>query len=149
MRAILWIACRHHMGELHVKHPDIAILVISTTAPEDVMFKRFQAIFDKLPACTYRLFQWPTEIVQPLNFLTNRAMAVLQWGDERMQAGTFSEQRDDYRELCEIVTYYLGGSVSRKRKRGDVAPITFKMRHPGAFHQARFLAKALLETLCC
>ena len=23
MHAILWLACRHHMGELHIKHPDI------------------------------------------------------------------------------------------------------------------------------
>ena len=44
MHAILWIACRHHMGELHVKHPDIKIRVIETTSPDDVMFKKFQNI---------------------------------------------------------------------------------------------------------
>ena len=25
MRAILWLACRHHIGELHIKHASIAV----------------------------------------------------------------------------------------------------------------------------
>ena len=24
-RAILWLGCRHHIGELHAKHPDTAV----------------------------------------------------------------------------------------------------------------------------
>lgn len=131
------------MGELHAKHPDIAIRVINTTSHEDIMFKKFQAIFDSLPPCTYRVYSWPAEIAHPLDFITTRAMEVLHWGDEQLRKGTFNEQRDDYRELCELVTYYLGGALSRKRKVGGVAPINFTMRHPGAFHQARFMAKSL------
>ena len=37
---------------------------------------------------------------------------------------------------------YLGGQVVRARKDGTVKA-GFTMRHPGAFHQARFLAKSL------
>ena len=143
MRAILWLACRHHMGELHVKHPDIAIRVINTKAPEDTMFKKFQEIFENLPQGNYRLYEWPAELLHPLDFLTTRALEVRQWGMAQMQCGTFNQQRDDYRELCELVVFYLGGSVSRKRKHGGVVQLPFVMRHPGAFHQARFLSKAL------
>ena len=39
MHSILCIECRHHMGELDVKHPSNKICVINTTAPEDCMFK--------------------------------------------------------------------------------------------------------------
>ena len=78
MRAILWLACRHHMGELHVKHPDIAIRVINTKAPEDTMFKKFQEIFENLPQGNYRLYEWPAELLHPLDFLTTRALEVRQ-----------------------------------------------------------------------
>ena len=143
MRAVLWLACRHHMGELHVKHPDNAVRVINTTAPEDSMFKKFQQIFENLPPCYYRLYEWPAELFHPLDFVTTRALEVRQWGTEQMRSGTFDQQRDDYRELCELVVFYLGGSVSRKRKVGGAVQLPFTMRHPGAFHQARFLSKAL------
>ena len=39
--------------EFHVKHLDIAIRKINTTAPEDLMFKKFE----DLQPCTYRLYQ--------------------------------------------------------------------------------------------
>ena len=37
----------------------------------------------------------------------------------------------------------MGGEVVRKQKIGGVTQVPFTMRHPGAFHQARFLHKAL------
>ena len=143
MRAILWIACRHHMGELHVKHPDIRIRVINTKAPEDIMFKRFQAVFQSLPPCNYRFYKWPDNLQQPRDFLTTRAFEVLEWCTLKMQQGTFNNQRDDYRELCELVVVYLGGQIVRKRKDDTLEHLDFVMKHPGAFHHVRFLAKAL------
>ena len=109
MHAILWIACRHHMGELHVKHPDIKIRVIVTTSPDDVMFKKFQNIYESLPPCSvYRLYQWPDVLVHPMDFRTTVAVETLRWAEEAMREGSFSKQRDDYRELCELVAIYLG-----------------------------------------
>ena len=131
------------MGELHVKHPDIAIRVINSKAPEDIVFKKFQAIFESLPPCNYRLYEWPRELVHPMNWLTTRAMDVCEWGSKQLRQGTFNKQRDDYRELCELVVVYLGGTLYRKRKVSGVVQIAFTMRHPGAFHHARFLHKAL------
>lgn len=143
MHAILWIGCRHHIGERHVVHPDNKIRVINTTAPTDVMFKKFQDAYQDLPPCNYRLFEWPAELVQPFDFLTTRAMETLAWAENAMREGTFLKQRDDYRELCELVVFYLGGQVIRKRKNGQLTYPRFTMRKPGAFNHARFLAKAL------
>ena len=53
-----------------------------------------------------------------------------------MQMGTFNKPRDDYRELCELVAVYLGGSVVRRRIDGTLTEIEFKMGHPGAFHDS-------------
>ena len=128
------------MGELHVKHPDLKIHVLNTKAPEDIMFKKFLTIFESLPPCNYRLFEWPATLVHPMDFLTTRALDVLQWGTEQIREGTFNQQRDDYWELCELVVVYLGGTVSRKRKVG-VTQIAFTMQHPGTFHQALYLIK--------
>ena len=56
MHALLWLACRHHVWELLVKHADIAVRSLNTSAPDDLMFKRFQSSFENLPPCNYHLF---------------------------------------------------------------------------------------------
>ena len=143
MRALLWLACRHHIGELHVKHPDIKIRILSTTAPEDTMFKNFQKIYKTLPPSNFRLYQWPDNLVHPMDFLTTHALETLRWAEDMMVEGTFSNQRDDYREFCELIVVYLGGRLTRKRKNGTLSYPEFRMRYPGAFTYARFLAKSL------
>lgn len=44
-RALLWLACRHHVPELFIKHADIAVRG-PTKGPEDKLFKTFKK---KLP----------------------------------------------------------------------------------------------------
>ena len=77
VKALLWLACRYHMGELHVKHPDIKVWVLKTSVPEDLMFKKFQNIFDTLPACNYRVWEWLDALMHPLDFVTTCALEVL------------------------------------------------------------------------
>ena len=91
-RAILWLGCRHHIGELHVKHPDIKIRVINNTSPEDIMFKQFECVFETLPPCNYRLYEWPAELVHPRDFVTTCATEVLEWCQQQMRKGTFKKQ---------------------------------------------------------
>ena len=40
--AILWLACRRHVNELHIKHVALKVSGRPTTAPSDVLFKRLQ-----------------------------------------------------------------------------------------------------------
>ena len=70
MSAILWLACRHHMGEFHVKHPDIK--VSKTTAPEDTIFKRFQESYESLPPCIVSVVQMARKSLTP-NGLPNHS----------------------------------------------------------------------------
>ena len=54
--------------------------------------------------------------------------------------------REDYRELLELVTHILSGTIVRKSVRDNNAPpkvVEFKMERPGAFHHARFMAKSI------
>ena len=59
-----------------------------------------------------------------------------------MQLATWD--REDYRELLELVVIYLGGVVKRVRKK-EVIPIAAEdvIRKPGAIHRARFMASCI------
>ena len=54
--------------------------------------------------------------------------------------GTFP--REDYRELLELLTHVLGGTIRRKLSSG-VKEVVFKMQYPGAYDHVRFMAKAI------
>lgn len=56
--------------------------------------------------------------------------------------------REDYRELIELVTVYLGGIVKRKQY-GEVVAIDPYIRKPGALHRARFMASCLYLLKIC
>ena len=64
------------------------------------------------------------------------------WADFHMQNATWP--REDYRELLELVTVYLGGIVKRVQHR-KVVIIDVSIRKPGALHRARFMASCLLS----
>ena len=49
----------------------------------------------------------------------DEAEAVLEWGSNCLQKNSFP--REDYRELLELIVFYLGGEVPR----------TFRLRKPG------------------
>ena len=72
---------------------------------------------DSLPPCEYRVYQWP-DLSAPHDFLTTRALETLEWAEKMMRDDSLRNQRDDYRELLELVVVYLGGKVIRKRKNG-------------------------------
>nr|CAH0098703.1 unnamed protein product [Daphnia galeata] len=61
----------------------------------------------------------------------NEAEAVLEWGSNCLKKNSFP--REDYRELLELIVFYLGGEVPR----------TFRLRKPGANHHARFMASSI------
>ena len=60
--AILWLACRRHVNELHIKHVALKVSGRSTTAPSDVLFKRLQTEWNKIsPTIDYHnlvKFDW-------------------------------------------------------------------------------------------
>ena len=46
-KAIMRLACRHHIAELHIKHADEAVKGQSH-GPNDAMFKKFRKCFDDI-----------------------------------------------------------------------------------------------------
>ena len=53
-KPLLWIACRHHVPELHIKHAS-EVLRGPSKGPDDPLFKRFKEIFENLEMETAQL----------------------------------------------------------------------------------------------
>lgn len=137
---ILWLGCRHHIGERHISHADTKVRG-PTKGPTDPLFQSFKKKYSFIPRDDIRKWKWPHEKnMKPQNFLVYKASSVLEWAEDHLLKGSFG--RDDYRELGELAVHYLGGTVVRPRKRGQPS-FGFTMRKPGALHHARFLASAL------
>lgn len=127
--AILWLPCRHHIAELHIKHTAIAITG-ETKSPSVKLFARFKEDWESLNVeeCEPKRFDWPTD---SNSLLYRQAELVKKWAGECLQKDTFP--REDYRELCELIAVYLGARIPRG----------FIFRRPGADHHARFMSKAI------
>lgn len=138
-RACLWLACRHHVGELHIKHADTAVRG-PTRGPTDPMFERFRNSFNNIQRNNLKLWDQARDDTRPFTWLKNEADRVLVWGRHHLLTATFP--REDYRELLELTVHYLGGLVLRPRVNGPPAA-GLHMRQPGALHHARFMAKGL------
>ena len=136
-RKLLWLACRHHIPELFIKHASIAVRG-PTDAPTDPLFKDFKTDFDFIDLEKRTLWNWP---VDQNDWRFQRASEVLEWATMHMEIATFP--REDYRELIELVTVFLGGVVKRVRNGVTVPLDNPPIRKPGAIHRARFMASCL------
>lgn len=141
-KAILWLACRHHIPELFIKHANIAIRGESK-GPDDTLFKDFKNFFSFIEVTKWSIWTRPNSI---RDWRCRRADEVLVWANEHMENTTWP--REDYRELLELVVTYLGGSVKRVH-RGEITVQPFQVRKPGAVHRARFMASCLYLLKIC
>ena len=138
----LWIACRRHAGERHCVHANNVVRG-PTKSPEEQLFKHFKEHFEFLDKGEVQLFKWDGDENSPTGpyfFSTERALAVKTWAEACCIDGTFP--REDYRELLELLTHVLGGTIRRKLLRG-VKIVPFNMQYPGAYDHVRFMAKAI------
>lgn len=130
-RALLWSACRHHVGEVILTQVFNDLHIEASRSPEVTLFSRFRAKFD--------LFPHSCNEDQPLSILD-----LSQFGDadtrllDGMRIDTLEilkskaeMKRDDYLEFIELCKVFLG----------DQKELTFK--RPGAIHKARWMAKLL------
>ena len=123
-RPLLHLACKHHIVELILAGAFKSVLVASS-GPDIQLFKRFPE-------------QWSVVSRHEIStFVDPRMDKYTDWRDASIAAmrTSLSEKssREDYAELCQLFFswYFLTGELS--------API----RKPGAFHQARWMAKAI------
>ena len=95
-RALLWLACRHHISELFIKHA-CAEIRGPTTGPDDVLFKLFKKNFHLMDLTQLQLWTMPANAN---DWRRKRAADVLAWANRHMCEGTWP--REDYRELVEL-----------------------------------------------
>ena len=120
-RKVLWMPCRHHIAELHIKHAFQKVMHF-TSSPDDPLFKAFKEWFvnkreadkDFPSKDTHRLYDWGTAdegvLIGPLQKEENWfCRETLLWVTGVLQKETFC--RGDYKELCELIFYLLTGKV--------------------------------------
>jgi hypothetical protein len=85
--AILWLPCRHHISELHIKHTFVQV-VGDLKSPTVKLFQRFKEEWNTLniDECEPNLFTWPTD---PESFLFKQAELVKKWTENHLQKNTF------------------------------------------------------------
>ena len=135
-KAIFWLACRHHIPELFVKHANIVVRGKDTKAPEDQLFIKFEKAFTFIDKDLKQTWVWPSRN----DWRYQRASDVLEWAEHHMRFNTWP--REDYRELLELTVIFLGGIVKRMQF-GSFNVIASPIRKPGARHRARFMASCL------
>ena len=137
-KAILWLACRRHVYELHIKH--VATLVADfvssrlSTNPEETLFKRLRDNWSELTEDEdwvdldeLNKFDWEAA---KGSFLEDQALEVFGFLQNCLDTSTFP--RSDYKELCVLCFVWLGGEVP-----------SFRFRWPGACHRARFMMQSI------
>jgi len=122
---VVWVACRHHILEL-VFASIFHALFGPTGGPDVSLFKRFQqawSIVDqkKFHVACNDMFDAYTSVV--------RAQMVKYYTTALLE----SHPREDYKELIQLCLIFLG--------RSEASAVSFRL--PGAFHQARWMAKAI------
>ena len=75
---LLWLACWHHIAELHIKHASEEV-----RGPDDPLFRCFKEKFGFLDFSSRKVWKWPSR-----GWRCEKANQVLQWGDRMMQQGT-------------------------------------------------------------
>ena len=124
---VLWIACRHHVHELHAKR-FVQGIFGQTQDPGVALYRRLKASwnsitidYDNLQRLDFRsLPKWMQE--ERLN--------VLDWAQGELAKKTFP--RADYKELLELTIVCLGGDIPG-----------FQFRQPGPDHHDRWMSKCI------
>jgi len=126
-KQLLWLACRHHV--LEVLCGDVFKAVFgSTSGPTVPIFRRFQEYWPMVDQAAYEPC---TDVRLSGDLESAKNDAISFFSDVLSKSGRLP--REDYRELVELATLFLG----------ELPPRGARFRVPGAFHHARWMAKLL------
>ena len=124
---IMWLACRHHIAELHIGKV-VQTVTGNTKDPGVALFRRLKKEWSELEIDLDNLVIFDISSLDPK--LQGVAQTVLTWATE--QQGRSTWPRENYRELLDLLIVTLGGTVPG---------FSFKM--PGADHHARWMSKQI------
>ncbi|XP_046409261.1 uncharacterized protein LOC124174209 [Ischnura elegans] len=119
-------ACRHHVYELVLKSVFEVKISQVTANPDIPLFKKFRDNWNGVDPDKAQCYKKKLALHLTVSEIDN----LLEFYRTEL---TKEIVRDDYRELIELSVIFLGGDTQRK----------FKIRPPGAMHQARWMARAI------
>ena len=137
-RALLWSACRHHVGEVILSHVFTDLQIEASKSPDITLFVRFRKNFELLPHEPLTRFNPIAYGDAALRLLEDWRTSILELAHSEL-----SLCRDDYREFVELCTVFLNDEMPGRSGQS----VTFK--RPGALHKARWMAKLLYSIKIC
>jgi hypothetical protein len=139
-RALLWSACRHHVGEVILSHVFTDLNIEASKSPDVTLFARYRKNYELLPHtsedCQLAQFDSTPLINTAVQSLVDEwKVNVLHLAKSELLL-----RRDDYLEFVQLCTVFLG-------ELPNGVHITFL--RPGAMHKARWMAKLLYSIKIC
>ena len=126
-KPVLWLACRHHVHELHLKR-FIQDITGQTKDPGVALFRRLKSEWYSLEIDYTNLNKFDYSSVP--DWMQEEAKSVLAWAMKELDKKTWP--RADYQELLKLTIICLGGEIA-----------DFQFMLPGPDHHARFMSKNL------
>ncbi|XP_076279088.1 uncharacterized protein LOC143208527 isoform X1 [Lasioglossum baleicum] len=124
-KELLYLPCRHHIYEL-ILRAAFDTKMKKSTGPDVPLFKKFKNSWSSINKDNFK------PGVED-EFVRQNVIEI----DKKIEAAIHNLQqiqpRDDYKELIELMIIFLGGTP----------PKGVRFRMPGAFHHARWMAKAI------
>jgi len=132
-RALLWSACRHHVGEVILTQVFDDLHIEVSRSPEYTVFSKFKKQFNKIPHGSDEILS-PFDSTPSYFSVAETLSNITQWKDSAIAVAitTAEHQREDYKEFSELCLLYL-----------DRSERNFQFRRPGAVHKARWMSKIL------
>ena len=126
-KPVLWLACRHHVHELHLKR-FVQAITGQTKDPGVALFRRLKSEWYTIEIDYTNLNKFDYSSV-PV-WMQEEAKLVLAWAKKELDKKTWP--RADYQELLKLTIICLGGEIA-----------DFQFMLPGPDHHARFMSKNL------
>lgn len=126
-RDILYLACRHHVYEIVLQGVFTEVKLATSTGPDILLFIKFRKEWNTIDTNSYSI--WSTD-ENVKDILKDVADETIQFCTNKIKEDL---PRDDYKEFLELIIIFLGG----------IPPRGIRFKAPGAYHLARWMAKAL------
>lgn len=132
-KALLWHACRHHIGELIVGRVFVDLQIETSKSPDIMIFKKFKESFKNLPFNDLDRvsFAYKKDAQPELESYKDELIVSMKSVLKRKNT-----PRDDYKELIELTAFYLQEDISDVHRE-------FRFLGCGPMHKARWMAKLI------
>ena len=123
---LLWLACRHHMGEVILDEVWKDLKIETSKSPDITIFKEFRDKWDHLSHGDTNSLSFPKNEKK----LQDKRKGIIDLLENSLDA---EFTRGDYKELAILSLLYLSGECNKD----------FQFQRPGALHKARWMAKLI------